>query len=458
MPEDRPSPRQVVVVASEAVGDRMPGPAIRAWEIARALAPVARVTLVAPGVDRTPDGFAVESLASAAGSRAIRTADVVVAQGFNIPLRDLLQIRGALVVDCYDPLAIELLEHYRHAAPDRWHRAKVDALQDYLLRRGDFFICASERQRAFWLGALLELGRLEPEEYGRDPSLRSLIDLVPFGLPSEPPQKRAAGVRGKFQKIGANDPVVLWNGGIWNWLDPLTGIRAVAALRADVPNIRLVFMGAKHPNDAVPQASIVDEARALAAELKLVDENVFFFSEWVPYDRRADVLLDADLGLSLHLDTAEATLAYRTRLLDCVWAGLPVVCTRGDELAAMVEQTGIGRVVSPGDVEGVTKALRELLQTKALVQAKARMPEVRARMEWSHALRPLVQFVEQRAGAVPRRHVRAGSALTLAARLVAAVAEQRDWGRLWRVVAKNLAEADPAPERSKSRKSTLPWW
>ncbi|MDQ7029881.1 MAG: hypothetical protein Q9O62_08955 [Ardenticatenia bacterium] len=52
---------------------------------------------------------------------------------------------------------------------------------------GDFFICASERQRDWWLGLLEASGRINPYTFGEDPSLRRLIDVVPFGLPEGPP-------------------------------------------------------------------------------------------------------------------------------------------------------------------------------------------------------------------------------------------------------------------------------
>jgi hypothetical protein len=61
------------------------------------------------------------------------------------------------------------------------------ALHDQL-RVGDFFLCASERQRDYWLGWLEALGRVNPRTHGADPDLRGLIDVVPFGVPSEPPR------------------------------------------------------------------------------------------------------------------------------------------------------------------------------------------------------------------------------------------------------------------------------
>ncbi|MFM9022136.1 MAG: hypothetical protein ACKOK7_00035, partial [Solirubrobacterales bacterium] len=48
-------------------------------------------------------------------------------------------------------------------------------------------MCASEAQRDLWLGMMAALDRVPLEAYDRDPSLRSFIDVVPFGVPAEPP-------------------------------------------------------------------------------------------------------------------------------------------------------------------------------------------------------------------------------------------------------------------------------
>ena len=49
---------------------------------------------------------------------------------------------------------------------------------------GDFYICASERQRDWWLGLLEANGRVNPWNIRKDPSQHSLIDMVPLGLPA----------------------------------------------------------------------------------------------------------------------------------------------------------------------------------------------------------------------------------------------------------------------------------
>ncbi|MEB0222509.1 hypothetical protein, partial [Pseudomonas sp. AB12(2023)] len=72
--------------------------------------------------------------------------------------------KKVLVVDVYDPLQLEQLEQGRGQTLALWDKQVTeakDALNHQLLL-GDFFLCASERQRHFWLGQLSALGRVNP--------------------------------------------------------------------------------------------------------------------------------------------------------------------------------------------------------------------------------------------------------------------------------------------------------
>jgi hypothetical protein len=113
------------------------------------------------------------------------------------------------------------------------HNAVV--VLDDQLRRGDFFLCASEKQRDFWMGALAALGRVNTASYDADETLRSLLSVAPFGLDPTPPRRSGPGVKGVVDGIGPDDELILWAGGIYNWFDPLTLIRAVDQLRRDRP-------------------------------------------------------------------------------------------------------------------------------------------------------------------------------------------------------------------------------
>ena len=72
-----------------------------------------------------------------------------------------------------------------------------------------------------YVGALLASRLIHPAAYRADPSFRSFLEQVPFGIPSDPPQRvEGVGPRARYPEISEDAQVVLWNGGIWNWLDP----------------------------------------------------------------------------------------------------------------------------------------------------------------------------------------------------------------------------------------------
>jgi glycosyltransferase involved in cell wall biosynthesis len=229
--------------------------------------------------------------------------------------------------------------------------------------------------------------------YDEDETLDSLLTVVPFGIADELPVQKRHGIKGAVDGIGPDDKVILWGGGIYNWFDPLTLIHAVDRLRVAHPEVRLFFLGTKHPNPGVPDMRIAWDARQLSDELGLTDKHVFFNDSWVPYDERADYLLDADVGVSTHFHHIETAFSFRTRILDYLWCTLPIVSTGGDTFGELIRERGLGRTVEPEDVDGLATALEEMLyDEEAIAQARARVTEFAEAYRWTRVLAPLVEF------------------------------------------------------------------
>lgn len=403
---------RILIVSHEAPGASMSGPAIRYWELAHALAAAHTVTLAAPApVTLASDHVRLVGydLASGDALRAcLAASEVVLVAGYLLRSYPFLLHGPPVVVDLYDPFILENLEiHARQPLADQLALHRIDlAVLNEQLAHGDFFICASEQQRDFWLGMLAANGRLNPHTLSADPSLRQLIAVVPFGVPPVGPRRRQAALKGVVPGIGPDDRVVLWGGGLWDWFDPLTAIRAIAALAPRRPDVRLFFAGVRHPNPAVPPMRQAAAAQQLSAELGLTGRHVFF-NDWMPYAGRADYLLEADIGLSLHYDHVETRFAFRTRLLDYLWAGLPMVVTRGDSLAQQAEAHGLARLVEPGDALGLAQALEAVLAQGPLtpLDRQQRAETLTQHLHWPRVAAPLVDYCRQ-----PRRAADKGAA------------------------------------------------
>jgi len=387
---------RVLVISEDPVGSEMGGNAIRAYELARALGEHAAVTLASPlagGTAAGVDQVAFDRDDPRALRAHLRGVDVVVTLPQNPVVSAQLRRCGARVVyDLYDPKPLQMLEAFaaaRGATRRYWSTIALDHVMD-ALAFGDHFICASERQRDLWIGAMLGAGLISPALYSSDPTLRGTIDVVPFGVPAEPPSATGAGPYERFARLGRSEEIVLWNGGLWNWLDPLCAVEAIARVVERRPSARLLFMG--RPPLAQGQAQAAAAARARAAALGLLDEVVFFNDRWVPYRQRADWLAVADCALSLHVEHLETRYSFRTRLLDCFWAGVPVVCTEGDELAERVARERLGVAVAPGDPQAAAEAIVTVLGDGKQSHRDA-LARVAADYRWSAVAAPLVDYV-----------------------------------------------------------------
>ena len=395
------SPLRLLILSHDTVGTRMAGTGIRAWELARALSADVAVTLAAPApIDIAAPDFACAAYTpgdTASLAALTARADAVLANGHllaNHP--ELAALPVPLMLDLYDPTPLENLELFRAAPPER--RAAQAASDAALLRAqlqaGDAFICATERQRDLYIGGLLALGRVSPARADADPLLRGLIDVVSFGLPSDPPAADFPTLRNVRPGLDAATMLLLWTGGLWDWMDPLTLIHAMPVVLASVPAARLVFLAGRHPGGAVPM-QMPATARALAAELGLLAGPVQFYDDWVPYAQRGAFLLEADLLLSLGRPGLEsAYAAVRSRFLDHLWAGRASLVSAGDAAAELVARHSLGRVVPPGDVAATAQAIIALLEDTAERQAAAANAHtLAATYSWQQVAAPIRRWL-----------------------------------------------------------------
>ncbi|RLC86392.1 MAG: hypothetical protein DRJ03_08950 [Chloroflexi bacterium] len=380
----------VLVISHDVVGAQMAGPGIRYYHLARVLAQEFQVILAVPVEPalKSHQDFAVlpyHSGKEPALKDAIQQARVVLVPAVHlVSIPPLLNSSVPLVIDGYDPFVAETLFLQQETSG-----LQIGLAQAYLA--GDFFICASERQRDWWTGILEAYGRINSHTFDKDPSLRRLVDVVPFGLPEASPQHTRQVLKGVWPGIGAEDKVILWGGGLWPWLDPLTAIRAMGKVWQQRQDVRLIFPGTRHPNPGMEGIPTHNEAAfQMAQELGLLDSAVFF-GEWVPYDDWPNVLLESDIALTLHYDTLETRLAFRSRVLDYAWVGLPVVATRGDATSELIARHEMGVLVDYEDVGGVSGAILRLLETPQSTFG-GRFEKARRELTWERTARPLVEF------------------------------------------------------------------
>jgi glycosyltransferase involved in cell wall biosynthesis len=355
---------KVVVVTPDIVGDRMAGPGIRALHLARELARHFHTTLVAKG-DNAPD---VIEHNTPAARRAIREADVLVGQparGFHIR-----RPGQRIIFDLFDPNVLELRELYG-TQPDIRQRLHLLAEWTRLvaaLETADVLMTAAPKQRRF---------------YERVQSRDARWIQVPFGI--DPEEARACAK--------PQDNLIVWGGGLWEWLDPATAVDATVRLNAEGVRCKLLFLGKARPNRAVVDRRRSERIDAIVAR---GGAHVSANADWIPYRERLSWLRAARIAIMLHRPTAEAEFSIRTRLFDAITAGVPVIATTGGFAADLVEAERLGLVVPPGDVAAVAGAMRRLLTDDAFHSSCVlNIERIRPRFAWDVVVRPLIEVISQ---------------------------------------------------------------
>lgn len=389
------STTKVLVVSGEPVSERRAGPAVRALAVAHELSSVAEVRLVSTGQTEQTSSQGIKVHSRSDVIALSKWAEVIIFQGYFLTeFPEIIESDKILVSDLYAPFHLEHLLELGEVA----NSAKLEeftqtlASVNWQVRNSDFFICASEKQRDFWLGHLAAMGRINPQTLSRGADLRTLIDVVPFGIDPPMHAKSPGNLRKKID-AQPEDKVMIWGGGIYDWFDPLSLIQAMGILRDSRPQVKLFFLAIRHPNPNIGLSPIVQKSLDLAEQLGLLNKTVFFNEDWVPFEERGEYLSDADLGVSIHGEHIESRFSFRTRMLDYIWAGLPIVASEGDSFAELIKAEEIGAVAPVNSPIDIANAIENVLFTPGATELfKANLERLRGRYSWQRTLLPLVAF------------------------------------------------------------------
>jgi glycosyltransferase involved in cell wall biosynthesis len=176
--------------------------------------------------------------------------------------------------------------------------------------------------------------------------------------------------------ISPGDFLLIWGGGVWDWLDPITLVEAMAIVRDQQPRIKLLFLGIQAPSGGISARG--EQLLRKAHGLGVLNENVFINPSWVPYNDRINYLLEADAGVSLHRPSLETLYSFRTRNLDYLYCGLPMIHSDGDVWADIIRKDRIGIVVPPGDVRAVADAILRMHRDRAMLASMKQNIQLRS--------------------------------------------------------------------------------
>jgi len=188
--------------------------------------------------------------------------------------------------------------------------------------------------------------------------------------------------------------VLLWGGGIWSWLDAKTVIRAMERVAAKRSDIKLVFLSTQSAEPDLIEMPSVKEAIDLAEDLGLSGRSVIFNTDgYVDYEIRSDYFLEADIGVCAHHKSLETHYAFRTRTLDYLHCGLPIITSSGDYFGRLVARENLGRAIEPEDHVAWADAILALAEDPdELARCRENVLATREQFAWSRVTEPLLEF------------------------------------------------------------------
>ena len=274
--------------------------------------------------------------------------DCVVAVNFYHSLyASRLKTDRPLWCDIYgDMITIQQAACFR-AGTDRGLPTTVGFLER-ILRSGDVFSVCGQPQRHMTVGELAMSGRLNARTFGYD-----FVKVVLPGGPASLADSAAPGLADEWRhRLGANAFVVLWCGGYNTWTDVETLFAGLEGAMAKNPELHFVSVGActySAPDDVY--------ARFQSFIEKSPHKNRFHLLGWRPWSEVGEYYKLADIGLNLDAMHYETEFGTRTRLVEMMAAGLPVVTTLGSELSELLDRWGAASTFAVGDAEGLRSHL-----------------------------------------------------------------------------------------------------
>ncbi|HSH55352.1 MAG TPA: glycosyltransferase [Candidatus Limnocylindrales bacterium] len=231
-----------------------------------------------------------------------------------------------LILDAYVPIYVEVSARDSKDIDTEYRNYMEDVKRfNHVLRRGDYFLCASETQKIYYTGVLSSLGIINPRSYRED-----RIIIAPFGIHDT----EAVAAHNPYRKLGIkeDDFVAMWFGGLYPWFRIQELLDAVL-IRSKDPNFKFVIVGGKNPFNPNPDFSLqYDKAFDFAKKHSLLDKTMFFV-DWVDFSDRINWFKHADVVVSLNQPGEENKFSWRTRVMDFVWGELVILTNGGDALS-----------------------------------------------------------------------------------------------------------------------------
>lgn len=274
-----------------------------------------------------------------------------------------------VVLDLHGPLSLE--NAFKEKGNFRSDAlTKIDALA-----RADLLCVPGKAQKHYFLSWFLFSGA--------DPKTPPII-RAPLSMDDAAP-KRAKNP----------DRALVFAGSTWPWIDPFPALQIAAREAEGIEGSRVdLYVGAPKLSSTHP---LYDINRGVFAdyETRLKSSSAARFHGLISREALLGVYAKSRAALDIYQPNPERELAYSTRTVEYLWAGLPVITCEAMELADEVARFDAGWVVAHDDEAGIAAAVREALTSDDAVRRKSEGAKRLAaeRFDHKHATTDLARWI-----------------------------------------------------------------
>lgn len=219
---------------------------------------------------------------------------------------------------------------------------------------GDFLMTAGQREKYYLLGLLAASKKLSLNTQNKN---SSLIHVIPMTPPPKPPKLQEKTIDKKPEEL-----ILLIAGAFLPWYDYTTFFKALEILyKKGETNFKVIFMGG-NPRDPKFEKTIRKMTETSTLQEKLI------YTGLVPFKKRANYYLSADVAINIPSPTIEDELSVRTRIVDYLWAQLPIITPARDEYSQIAVNNGAGFIYEAANPVSLAKTIETVMQTPEKIE------------------------------------------------------------------------------------------
>ena len=281
-----------------------------------------------------------------------------------------------------------------HAMAEAQAKAAVDKDDQFLynywnqerhvIDKGDVFSCVSGPQLYAVIGELGARGRLNQYTNGYN-----FAYVIFEGFPEFDFTHQNRSIRGK--EVAEEDFVILWSGGYNTWTDVDTLFKALEGAMKANPKIKFFSTGGEiKGQDEVTYFHFLELIQNSSHSAN------FIMKGWVPIEEARSYYFEADVGINIDQDIYEVRLGSKMRIMEWLWAGLPILSTSVCEIIQILEREGACFTLRPGDVAGLQDQLIWMASHRDEVRQRGHLGREFARhsLSYGRTTEPLRSWVQ----------------------------------------------------------------